>query len=139
MSWVAFLANPQAVVTLFTATDGFTDIELHEVIAGREGPGLRLRFDIAAVPSPLPRRWDEGANTTQFVIAAWDVADLRLVGWGWSVSGGLNVSRVGERLQLQFAGSGCELTASCAMLRVEGVSGYINEGLTKPVSLSGGK
>jgi hypothetical protein len=102
MSWVAFLANPQAVVSLFTETDGFTDVHLHEVIAWREGPGLRLRFDIAAVPSRLPKRWDEGANTTQFVIAAWGLADFRLVGWGWSVSGELKVSRVGERLQLHY-------------------------------------
>jgi hypothetical protein len=127
MSWVAFLANPQAVISLFTETDGFADVELHEVIAWREGPGLRLRFDIAAVPSPLPRRWDKGANTTQFVIAAWGIADLRLVGWGASISGELKVSRAGERLRLHFVGSGCELTASCAMLRVESVSGYINE------------
>jgi hypothetical protein len=126
MNWVALLENPQAVGSLFAETATFSHVELHEVIVAREGPVLRLRFDVSAVPSPLPARWPEGSNTTQFIIAAWGVADVELVGWGSSVSGELNVSRSGERIHLQFAGSACGFKASCIALRVERLSGYVN-------------
>ena len=126
MNWVESLENPQAVSSLFSRAPDFSHIELHEVWLGRDGPVLRLRFDVTMVPSPLPRKWPKGSNTTQFVVAAWGIGSLQLTGWGTSMHGRLAVALVGPEAKLTFFSSECELNASFTALRVEKITGYID-------------
>lgn len=81
MNWVDALDNPQAIRSLFRDVSALGPIELHEVLLDREGSVLRLRFDVPAVPSSMPRKWPKEANTTQFTLAAWGVGAVQLSGW----------------------------------------------------------
>lgn len=126
MHWHHALDNPQAIASLFPGVDDLSAVDLHEIVAGREGPRLQLRFDLARVPRPLPGKWDRDANTTQVLLAAWGVEGLEWTGWGTSLPGTLTVRREGDRLQLEFSGPGCSVRFHCANLRVEGISGYVN-------------
>jgi hypothetical protein len=125
MNWVDVLDNQQAVTSLFRDIAALSSITLHEVWLNREGPVLRLRFDVPVVPPVLPKKWPKGANTTQFTIAAWGVSDPQVSGWATTVPGTLSVSRVQKEARLEFTGPACEIRATFGWLRVERVSGYV--------------
>lgn len=126
MHWTAALENPQSITSLFGEPSALDLIDLHEVTVHREGPVLRLRFDIPAVPAPLPRKWPAGANTTQLVLAAWGVTALQISGWATRVQGQLEVERRDSETLLIFTSPNCRIEASVGELRIETVSGYID-------------
>lgn len=126
MHWFTFLDNPQAVTSLFGDACDLSSIELHEVVLGREGSVLRLRFDVPVLPSCMPSKWPAGANTTQITLAAWEIESLEIAGWASLVSGEFTVSRLGNALALSFTSTSCHIQASFNFLRIERVSGYIN-------------
>ncbi|MCW2241615.1 immunity 50 family protein [Azospirillum canadense] len=128
MNWVDVLAHPHAVRSLFTdmtSFETFARVDLHEINIDREGPVLRLRFDIPIVPSSPPKRWQKGVCVTQFVLAAWRVSSIDVQGFGWEVPGELTgawTSETHQALALCFSGPACQLRATCEVLRVERVS-----------------
>jgi len=127
MHWHQNLENPQAISSLFPGLDDLSLVELHEVIVHRDGPLLRLRFDVQVVPESLPGRWPSDTNTTQITLAAWGMEALRILGWGTSVSGLLSVERRDNVRILSFTSEGCEIRAQYAGLRVEKVHGYADQ------------
>lgn len=128
MYWPTFIENAQAVSSLFEEVDSLSVVELHEVVVHRDGPLVRLRFDIQIVPKALPKGWPADANTTQITLAAWGVEELSLNGWGTSVLGRLSVERSSTGAQvITFVGGPCELRAKHSVLRVERIQGYVNE------------
>lgn len=127
MSWSRYLENPDSLALLRVAAEDLGLIELHELTVHRDGPMLRLRFDLPFVPERLPVRWPAEANTTQITLAAWGVRDLSVVGWSTSVRGLLSVGDVGDARVLRFKGESCVVQTSYSLLRVEKVSGYVNE------------
>jgi hypothetical protein len=126
MAWPDYLENPLAISSLFANPDDLSQINLHEIMAHRDGPVVRLRFDVTAMPEIFPARWPAEANTTQVTLAAWDVTTLQLDGWATSVFGQLSVARDGNRYLLSFASKTCQLRASCSSLRLERLQGYVN-------------
>lgn len=72
------MVNPQSL-DAFAVDVGALPIDLHEITLHRDGPRVRLRFDVAAVPHPLPARWDGDANRTQVQLACFGVS-VRVVG-----------------------------------------------------------
>jgi len=127
MHWPQSLENPQAISSLFPGLDDLSLVELHEVIVHRDGPLLRLRFDVQIVPKPLPERWPVETNTTQITLAAWGVEALRFTGWGTSVFGLLSVEIKDNVRILSFTSKACEVKAQYTSLRVERVQGYVNQ------------
>jgi hypothetical protein len=124
--WVDVLENPKAINSLFRSTEGFSLIDLQEVGLISNGPGLRLRVDVDVVPTPLPSKWTLGSNTTQFVVTAWGISGLEIRGWSTSVAGQFTASPSDDRMHLHFHSKKCEITASALSLRVESMTGYIN-------------
>jgi Immunity protein 50 len=126
MSVVASLENPQAITSLFGDAIELSAIQLHEVVLHRDGPVLRLRFDIPIVPEQLPKNWQAGVNTTQLSLAAWGLQSLQIEGWASNIGGELSVTADGKLKRLTFNGEKCCINAICEMLRVENVSAYNN-------------
>lgn len=126
MHWSRCIENPQAIASLFEIPDDLSLVDLHEILAHREGPVVRLRFDVQAVPKAMPKKWPADANTTQILLAAWGVEALQLDGWGTSVRGQLSVATEGNRRVLNFTSEICQLKATCSFIRVEQVQGYVN-------------
>jgi hypothetical protein len=120
------IENPQAVTSLFG--DGFdiADIDLHEVVVHRDGPSIKLRFDIAAVPATLPSRWPKAANTTQLVISAMTIDALQMSGFSTECRGVLRSYSDQGKHVLEFNGPGCLIRCRFSWLRIESVSGYVN-------------
>jgi hypothetical protein len=75
----------------------------------------------------LPSKWAVGSNTTQLVVAIWGVGDLEIRGWSTSVGGPFIVTPIDGKLHLHFYSKKCEIKASALSLRVESITGYINE------------
>lgn len=123
---IEHIENPKALTALFGEGFDIFDVNLHEVVVHRDGPSLRLRFDIPQVPRSTPSRWPTGANTTQVVLQAGSIEELQIAGFSNECRGSLqSLTNQGGKL-LEFNGSGCSLKCKFASLRVESVTGYIN-------------
>lgn len=127
MSWFRCIENPDSLPLLRVAAEDLALIELHELTVHRDGPVLRLRFDVPFVPEKLPARWPAESNTTQITLAAWGIGDLSVVGWATSVRGLLAAGEVGDVRVLRFNSESCAVRSSYSGLRVEKIIGYINE------------
>jgi len=126
MNVIASLENPQEIQSLFGDEIDLSAIQLHEVVLHRDGPVLRLRFDIPSVPEQLPKKWSAGVNTTQLSLAAWGLQSLQIEGWASNIGGELSVTSDGALKRLTFNGEKCRINAVCEMLRVENISAYNN-------------
>lgn len=127
MSWSRHIENPDSLALFGAAAEDLGFIELHELIVHRDGPLLRLRFDVSFVPEKFPVRWPAEANTTQITLAASGIGDLGVAGWATSVSGLLSVDIGGNVRVLHFKGESCAVRTVYSVLRVKKVSGYVNE------------
>lgn len=127
MDWTAAVANPQSLAQL-PADVGTLPVDLHEVIAHRDGPSVRLRFDLPVVPDPVPARWDADANRTQVRLACFDVKAFSLSGFVTMLSGRLSAQPVGDAWDVQFRSGDVVLTVRASLIRVESLSGYRDSG-----------
>ena len=123
---IEHIENPRALTALFGDDFDFMNVNLHEVVVHRDGPSLRLRFDIPQVPQSPPARWPASANTTQIVLQAGPIEELQITGFTSLCSGILrSLTDQGAPL-LEFTASGCSVKCKFVSLRVESVTGYIN-------------
>jgi len=127
MDWTAAVANPQALASL-PAGIGALPVDLHEVILHRDGPSVRLSFDLAVVPDVLPARWDEDVNRTQVRLACFGVQTFALTGFTTTLSGQLSARPIDNGWMVTFAAGEVVLTLRTSLVRVESLSGYRNAG-----------
>ncbi|MBD9480765.1 Imm50 family immunity protein [Pseudoxanthomonas sp. PXM02] len=127
MDWTTAVSNPQSLAQLPTDV-GTLPVDLHEVIAHRDGPSVRLRFDLPVVPQPVPARWDADANRTQVRLACFDVSELALSGFATTMKGRLSVQPAGDAWKVAFASDDVVLTLRASLIRVESLSGYHDPG-----------
>jgi hypothetical protein len=71
LEWIEALSNPQQVLAVYGAMmPTLEDVHIHEVRVGREGPTLRMRFDLSKFPENPPERWRrDGLDVVQLEIA----------------------------------------------------------------------
>lgn len=127
MDWTAAVANPQALARLPDGV-GALPIDLHEVTLHRDGPRVRLRFDLPVVPDPLPARWDVDANRTQVQLACFGVRAFALTGFTTCMAGRLSVQPTGDAWDMAFVAGEVVLQLRAALVRVESLSGYCDPG-----------
>lgn len=127
MHWHEALENRQAISSLFGSEEDLSSIELHEIVTHRDGPLLRLRFDVTPIPKTLPRSWPSETNKVQLRLAAWGIVALQIKGWGTSVTGQLSVTDENEGKVLRLHSEACEIEATCAFLRIEGIIPFTSD------------
>lgn len=127
MSWTAAAMNPQSLGA-FAVDIGVLPIDLHEVTLHRDGPRVRLRFDVAAVPHPLPARWDGDANRTQVQLACFGISAFALSGFTTTMSGRLTMQPTDGAWDVEFRADDVVLALRTSLVRVESLSGYHDTG-----------
>mgnify|MGYP002357176086 FL=1 len=127
MDWTVAVSNPQSLAQL-PSDIGALPIDLHEVILHRDGPRVRLRFDIAAVPHPLPARWDGDANRTQVQLACFGISAFTLSGFATTMSGRLTVQPADGAWDMEFRADDVVFRLRASLVRVESLSGYHDAG-----------
>ena len=90
-SWTEHLHNPLALSGYFNSRDGLDDVEVHECVLHRDGPHLRLRFDLSRFPDRPSPRWGASANRAQVTMAFWGVGEFDLRGAGTEMVGALTI------------------------------------------------
>ncbi|CAN7524390.1 Imm50 family immunity protein [Pseudoxanthomonas sp. LjRoot143] len=127
MDWTVAVSNPQSLAQL-PSDIGARPIDLHEVILHRDGPRVRLRFDVDAVPNPLPARWGGDANRTQLQLACFGISAFTLSGFATTMSGRLAMRPAGGAWDVEFRVDDVVLALRTSMVRVESLSGYYDPG-----------
>jgi hypothetical protein len=122
---IEYIENSQALTSLFGEGFDLSEVDLHEVVVHRDGPSMRLRFDISCVPSTLPSRWPKEANTTQVVLLVFGIDKLQISGFTTQCQGTLRTLSDQDHQMIEFTGFQCALTCAFHMLRIERVSGYV--------------
>ena len=127
MHWTAAVMNPQSL-DAFAADIGALPVDLHEVTLHRDGPRVRLRFDVAAVPHPLPARWAGDANRTQVQLACFGISAFTLSGFTTTMSGRLTMRPSDQAWDVEFHAGDVVLALRTSLVRVESLSGYYDPG-----------
>ena len=86
---------------------------------------MRLRFDIAMVPSVLPAKWPVNTSLTQVVLSLYGIQGMTLQGFATTVRGPLLMTHTSAGTELSFKGTGCTLIASGdGGLFIHSITGY---------------
>lgn len=104
-----------------------SDVELHELSLHRDGPALRVRFDLPRTISSerWPKAWHaQQANTVQVTLLCVGVRSVAIDGWATTVRGALTVDDAGATLRVSFAGERSHLELVADALVVEAVSAH---------------
>lgn len=120
------IENPQSLASLFGDGFDFAEISLHEVVVHRDGPTIRLRFDLPLVPEVPPPRWPKGANTTQVVLLAEAIDAFEISGFATECTGVLQALTENGRKILEFSCPASSIRFAYSWLRITGISGYVN-------------
>ena len=128
VSWSDFLLDASSLVAIFGARDLRQDqLTLHEVVVSRDGPEVRLRFDLPEFPTDPPQKWvAQGFNTVQVTLSLVGVRNLSLEGLSTEMVVMLEISELDAGIQLNIIGDGIALTASADAAVLGRVSAYMN-------------
>ena len=125
MSWYKFIENRARLDAFFGDVDPPVDVDMHEIQLRRDGPELRLRFDIAIVPSILPAKWPVNTSHTQLVLSLYGIQGMTLQGFATTVCGPLLMKCTSASTELSFKGTVCTLIASGkGRLFIHTITGY---------------
>ena len=85
--------NPKLVKAYYTSDPNLNGICLHEIIIHRDGPTLKLRFDLPEFPDKPPKKWHPEYNTAQMTLSLFGVEELNLSGFKTNDIGDLHLAR----------------------------------------------
>jgi len=128
MSLQKTIENPEMLAAFYSEFPRLERVTLHEVAIYRDGPTLRLRFDVPTFPDKAPKKWDASFNTAQFTLALCGIADLEIVHFHPCECGDLSLERVAGRIELRYASSTCSICGTADFAWVEKISGYCSQG-----------
>lgn len=80
MEWIAGLSNADGIRRIYEGGLPTLDrVRIHEISVNREGPAVRIRFDLSRYPASPPVKWQRfGCNTVQVEISFGGVSELSL-------------------------------------------------------------
>lgn len=134
MSWNDLVSNPQGLRVIFQGDPPpLVGVSLHEVSVDRDGPSLRLRFDLPGYPSDPPAKWHRlGFNTVQVELLFGRVTELFLTGISTEVIADISIRRNSEvsvdGASLELVSPPMQISAVAASLTVSRMSAYLNAG-----------
>ncbi|WP_188114265.1 Imm50 family immunity protein [Streptomyces apricus] len=71
-------------------------VNIHEVVLSREGPSLRVRFDLQEYPAQAPRKWQlQGFNTVQVQLHFGGLRSVEIDGFSVQPVGDIDISKDG--------------------------------------------
>lgn len=125
--WVSLLVNPEPIRAIFgTHTPSLTDVEVHDLLLGRDGPSLLVRFDLPDYPAEPPRKWVEAeANRVQLRLRAVEVRALTVNGVGWATATAMTLQPEDGAVRLRLGGADTCLDALVGWVYVDEISAYL--------------
>ncbi len=125
--WVSLLVNPEPIRAIFGAqAPSLTGIEVHDLLLGRDGPSLLVRFDLPDYPAKPPRKWVEAeANRVQLRLRAVEVRALTVNGVGWATATAMNLQPEDGAVRLRLVGTDTCLDALVGWVYVDEISAYL--------------
>lgn len=131
MSWLTGVDNSAFLASLFPGGGpSLAQVNLHEVQLNRDGPTVLLRFDLDTFPTNPPPKWRaSGFNTVQVRLMGIGMHRFSLSGWGTTQFGPLSILTSARGVEVRFTSGEVTLDACFHVLRIDGVSGYVNGAL----------
>jgi hypothetical protein len=125
--WVSLLVNPEPIRAIFgTHTPSLTGIEVHDLLLGRDGPSLVVRFDLPDYPADPPRKWVEAeANRVQLRLRAVEVRALTVNGVGWATATTMTLEPEDGGVRLRLDAADTCLDALAGWAYVDEISAYL--------------
>lgn len=128
--WYECCENPEAIVSLYSASPDLSHIEMHEVRTHRDGPLVQLRFDLPAFPDQPPARWPDEAFVAQVVVDLWGVSNFMLEGWETDNRGELTIERLPDGVLLvAFESPVSRMHGRGHWARIASVTAYAQEAM----------
>ena len=121
------IENPKSLISLYGEVPLLNGISLHELRIHRDGPTLRIRFDMPSFPTTPPKKWSPSFNTAQVTLALFGFSELMITGFGTTEIGNLILNQDGDRVAFHFASNSCTVSGTALIANVEGISGYLKE------------
>lgn len=126
MDWTDSLDNPRALTSMYDQAPQLQQVRLLGATLDQDGPRLQLRLDLNQFPQRPPRKWQgQGFNTVQLKLDLFGVEQLQLGGWGTDNVVDLELERRPDGVAVSATAAGFKLSCRCLMVRVAGVSGYL--------------
>jgi Immunity protein 50 len=129
ISWLSSLSNPQGVLSVYgeEGPPPLISVVLHEVLIGREGPFVRLRFDLPAYPVNPPGKWIRaGFNTVQVEILLGGARKLVLRGVSSEMVVDVRISKMEDFSLVEIDSSNFQLSVQADSISLAKLTGYAN-------------
>ncbi|RLV08677.1 hypothetical protein CTZ27_07840 [Streptomyces griseocarneus] len=133
--WTEFLVDPRGIEGVYSGRPpALESVCLHEVELDREGPALRLRFDLADFPADPPKKWAAlGHDTVQIELSLGGLRDVALEGFDSNPVADIFLRR-GDLIEMEVASTATRIRASGESLFVSKISAYSDECRGKELS-----
>ncbi|WP_413757465.1 Imm50 family immunity protein [Streptomyces sp. MMBL 11-3] len=126
MSWTALLVNPQGIDSIYQGSPPRLDgVHVHEVGLSREGPSLRVRFDLPEYPASAPPKWQlQGFNTVQVELCFGGLRSVEIDGFSVRPVGDISLSDDGG-IRVFISSDEVSVRAVADTAYVEKVTAYL--------------
>jgi hypothetical protein len=125
--WHELSENPQMLSAFYNNVPQLDSVEIHEILLHRDGPLLKVRFEMPIFPDKPPDSWlKQGFNTAQLVVDFWSISDLAIQGWSTTNIGNLRIEKIADlNLLLTIISPDFKLSAKAMFFRCAKITGYI--------------
>jgi Immunity protein 50 len=126
--WTDLLEDPRGIRAIFGDTCPSLDrVELHDIVLGRDGPTVTLRFDLPEFPLDPPTKWRHaGFNRVQVRLLAIGVRELNVSGLATEMVLNLEIVRDAGLARVHGATNRIVIDLAAEFLAVPDVSAYLD-------------
>ncbi|MBP2403122.1 hypothetical protein SNS2_1737 [Streptomyces netropsis] len=127
--WTEFLENSAGIEGVYAGTPPVLEaVHIHEIGLNRDGPVLKLRFDLPEYPAKAPKKWEsQGYNTVQVELCLGGVRDIALDGFSSDPIADIVLSG-GEVIDVEVVSSDTRIRASADTVFISSISAYLDAG-----------
>ena len=128
MAWTALLENPEGIDSIYQGVPPQLEgVHIHEVSLNREGPALRVRFDLPDYPDHPPRKWQlQGFNTVQVELLFGGLSSVEINGFSVQPVGDILLTRDGK-VHVAISSNETNIRAVADIVYTAKVSAYLND------------
>ncbi|MCZ4515936.1 Imm50 family immunity protein [Streptomyces sp. ActVer] len=128
MSWTALLENPEGIDSVFQGSPPpLEGVHIHEVGLNREGPTLRVRFDLSDYPAQAPRKWQlQGFNTVQVELLFGGLRSVEISGFSVEPVGDITLTR-DETVHVVISSNETSIRAVADTVSITKTAAYLDD------------
>jgi hypothetical protein len=127
MNWIDAVSNPEGLREVFQGDPPLlAGVAVHTVSVDREGPTLRLRFDLPEYPANPPAKWQRSRfNTVQVELLFGAVRELSVNGVSTNVVADIEIQNGGGVI-LEMNSPTMRVSARAASVTISRMSAYLD-------------